>query len=136
MTFCDAQTTFLHSFSASLRWRVAFIAASVAIAVYMVVCILFAFWNAHVYVADSSVAHDDDEMTHDMEVARFFRILFNWHVIIGVLITAAAGAWIGYSLSLDNGSCVDLAKDINSIPIVRAAREECDVNPAACPSTG
>lgn len=119
--FCDVQSPFLRTYAAGTRWRMASSAATTAAACYLLCIILFAFVYIKITV---------DGNTEQIET--FFGILFHMATFMGVLIVIVASMAIGFSLASQNVDCLRIAKDVNSIPIVKAALEECRVNPAAC----
>lgn len=109
----SCQTSYLQSYTAGTRWKLAFTAATTAAACYLFCIVIFGY------------IYSDD-------MDQFFGILFHIVTLMGILIIVPVASVIGFSLASKQLNCVNIAKDINSIPLVQASMEECRLNPAAC----
>lgn len=117
----------LASINAGLvRGRLAATMATVSAAAYLVVVIIFGY--LHSRAATDEAAED----ARSAQITAYFSVLFNVQVAGGLLIALACGAIIGVSLAADNADPARLARAINAMPLVRAARDACATNPALC----
>lgn len=134
MGTCDASTEFLQSYSFNIQWRLGYSVATIGVAFYLLIVVLFAYIYARYKSNGTSNTEDDvdEKEQRDLRIAVFFSVLFNVFTFLGAVSVLVIGVALGYSLASNNVDCVRLAKDVNAIPLVEAAKRECVLNPNAC----